>query len=159
LRFIPSFALELPFAYRRLDSVAVYAGEIRQFHAEASVKCCSVDDAAYRLNESQGGTKIAHARDRALHHQGLLGKERGIHGCERAVARLYRHTLHADWSSPAQVKADFRSASVLRNGRVVFNIAGNKYRLVVWINFPYRVVYVRFIGTHAQYDRIDAQTV
>jgi mRNA interferase HigB len=71
----------------------------------------------------------------------------------------YRHTLHADWSSPAQVKADFRSASVLRNGRVVFNIAGNKYRLVVWINFPYRVVYVRFIGTHAQYDRIDAQTV
>ena len=71
----------------------------------------------------------------------------------------YRHTLHADWSSPAEVKADFRSASVLKNGRVVFNIAGNKYRLVVWINFPYRVVYVRFIGTHAQYDRIDAQTV
>jgi mRNA interferase HigB len=57
------------------------------------------------------------------------------------------------------VKADFRSASVLRNGRVVFNIAGNKYRLVVWIDVPYRVVYVRFIGTHAQYDRIDAQTV
>lgn len=71
----------------------------------------------------------------------------------------YRHALHADWSSPAEVKADFGSASVLKNGRVVFNIAGNKYRLVVWINFPYRVVYVRFIGTHAQYDRIDAQTV
>jgi mRNA interferase HigB len=71
----------------------------------------------------------------------------------------YRHTMHADWSSPAEVKADFGSASVLKNGRVVFNIAGNKYRLVVWINFPYRVVYVRFIGTHAQYDRIDAQTV
>ena len=71
----------------------------------------------------------------------------------------YRHTMHADWSSPAEVKADLGSASVLKNGRVVFNIAGNKYRLVVWINFPYRVVYVRFIGTHAQYDRIDAQTV
>jgi len=42
---------------------------------------------------------------------------------------------------------------------VVFNIAGNKYRIVAWINYPYRVVYVRFIGTHAQYDRIDAQTV
>lgn len=43
--------------------------------------------------------------------------------------------------------------------RVVFNIAGNKYRIVVWINYPYRVVYIRFIGTHRQYDRIDAQTI
>jgi mRNA interferase HigB len=42
---------------------------------------------------------------------------------------------------------------------VVFNIAGNKYRVVVWINYAYRVVYVRFIGTHAQYDEIDAQTI
>ena len=57
------------------------------------------------------------------------------------------------------MKADFGSASILRGGRVVFNIAGNKYRLVVWINYPYRVVYVRFIGTHAQYDDIDAQTI
>jgi len=47
----------------------------------------------------------------------------------------------------------------LRDGRVVFNLAGNKYRLVVWINYPYHVVYIRFIGTHAQYDRIDAQTI
>ncbi len=71
----------------------------------------------------------------------------------------YRHALKADWASPADVKADFRGASILRDGRVVFNIAGNKYRLVVWINFAYRVVYVRFIGTHAQYDKIDAQTI
>lgn len=49
--------------------------------------------------------------------------------------------------------------SILRDGPVVFNIAGNKYRLVVWINYAYRVVYVRFIGTHSQYDRIDAQTI
>lgn len=52
-----------------------------------------------------------------------------------------------------------RSASVLRAGRVVFNIAGNKYRLVVKINYDYRVVYVRFVGTHAQYDTIDANTI
>jgi mRNA interferase HigB len=71
----------------------------------------------------------------------------------------YRHVLAADWASPAEVKAAFGSASILRNGRVVFNIAGNKYRLVVWINYPYRVMYVRFIGTHAQYDKIDAQTI
>ena len=71
----------------------------------------------------------------------------------------YRHTLSADWASPAEVKADFRHASILRDGRVVLNIAGNKYRIIVWINFGHRVVYIRFIGTHAQYDRIDAQTV
>lgn len=57
------------------------------------------------------------------------------------------------------MKADFAKASVLKGGRVVFNIAGNKYRIVVRINCPYRVVYVRFIGTHAAYDEIDAQTV
>ena len=75
------------------------------------------------------------------------------------VLAWYRHTLKADWASPAAVKADFGNASILRDNRVVFNIAGNKYRLVVWINYPYRVVYIRFLGTHAQYDRIDAQRI
>ena len=71
----------------------------------------------------------------------------------------YRHALKADWSSPSDVKQEFRNASILKDGRVVFNIAGNKYRLVVWINYTYRVVYIRFIGTHALYDKIDAQTI
>ena len=71
----------------------------------------------------------------------------------------YQQVLRADWASPADVKRDIGSASILRDGRVVFNIGGNKYRIVVWINYPYRVVYVRFIGTHRQYDRIDAQAV
>lgn len=71
----------------------------------------------------------------------------------------YRHVLKADWRLPSEVKREFGSASILRDGRVVFNIAGNKYRIVVWINYPYRVVYIRFIGTHAQYDRIDAQAI
>jgi mRNA interferase HigB len=70
-----------------------------------------------------------------------------------------RQVKAADWASPADVKRDVRTASVLKDGRVLFNIAGNKYRIVVWINYPYRVVYVRFIGTHAQYDAIDAQTI
>ena len=71
----------------------------------------------------------------------------------------YRHALKADWRAPADVKRDLGTASILRDGRVVFNIGANKYRLMVWINYPYRVVYVRFIGTHAEYDRIDAQNV
>tara|TARA_R110000868_G_scaffold134908_2_gene347192 strand:+ start:220 stop:522 length:303 start_codon:yes stop_codon:yes gene_type:complete len=71
----------------------------------------------------------------------------------------YRYALAADWSAPAAVKRDYRNASILKDGRVVFNIAGNKFRLIVWINYVYRVVYIRFIGTHAQYDNIDVQTI
>ena len=71
----------------------------------------------------------------------------------------YRQVLRADWASPAEVKRDIGSASILKDGRVVFNIGGNRYRIVVWINYPYRIIYVRFIGTHSEYDLIDAQTV
>lgn len=71
----------------------------------------------------------------------------------------FRQVKQADWAKPADVKRDIRTASILRDGRVVFNVAGNKYRVVVWINYPYRVVYIRFVGTHRQYDAIDAQTV
>jgi len=86
------------------------------------------------------------------------GKSAYADAREPALA-WYRHAIKADWRSPADVKREFGSASILRDGRVVFNLAGNKYRLVVWINYSYRVVYIRFIGTHAQYDRIDAQTI
>jgi mRNA-degrading endonuclease HigB of HigAB toxin-antitoxin module len=58
----------------------------------------------------------------------------------------------ADWAKPADIKHDTRSASIFRDGRVVFNIAGNKYRIRVWINCPNRVVYMRFVGTHREYD-------
>jgi mRNA interferase HigB len=71
----------------------------------------------------------------------------------------YRSVLKANWSKPSDVKAQFGTASILRDGRAVFDIAGNKYRIVVWINYAYRVVYVRFIGTHKQYDAIDPQTI
>ena len=57
------------------------------------------------------------------------------------------------------IRQRYRSASILRSNRVVFDIGGNKYRLVVRINYHYRVVYIRFVGTHAEYDRIDAETV
>lgn len=78
---------------------------------------------------------------------------------EEPALAWYREVIKADWATPNQVKEKFSSASVLRDGRVVFNIAGNKYRVVVWINYPYRVVYIRFVGTHRQYDAIDAQTI
>lgn len=71
----------------------------------------------------------------------------------------YRQVKQADWGSPADVKRDVGSASILKDGRVVFNIGGNKYRMVVWINYPYRVVYVCFVGTQREYDAIDAQAI
>jgi mRNA interferase HigB len=65
----------------------------------------------------------------------------------------------AQWTNPADVKAQYHNASILKRGRVIFNIAGNKYRLVVHIDFPRQVIYIRFIGTHRQYDKIDPETI
>ena len=66
---------------------------------------------------------------------------------------------NAEWATPAEVKAHYGNASILKDGRVVFNICGNKYRLVVRINYDFFTIYVRFVGTHAEYDDIDAQTI
>lgn len=65
----------------------------------------------------------------------------------------------ANWESPADVKNDYRTASILKNNRVVFNICGNKYRLVAEINYRQRLVFIRFIGTHREYDIIDAEEI
>jgi mRNA interferase HigB len=70
----------------------------------------------------------------------------------------YREAKQAEWSDPMEIKAQYRSASILKGGRVVFNIAGNKYRLVVGINYNTKTVFIKFIGTHRQYDKIDIET-
>ena len=77
---------------------------------------------------------------------------------EQPLKAWHRLVSRASWRTPADVKASFRSASFVGE-RVVFNIATNKYRLVVWINYPYQTAYVRFVGTHAEYDKIDVETV
>lgn len=78
---------------------------------------------------------------------------------EEPLKAWFKVTGKAAWRNPQDVKKLYRNASILKDGRAVFNIAGNKYRLVVWINYAYGVVYIRFIGTHEEYDKIDAQTV
>ena len=65
----------------------------------------------------------------------------------------------ASWKSPADIKTHYGSASILKNGRVVFNICGNKYRLVVKINYSAAIVLVRFMGTHKEYDGINAEVI
>src|SRR5580765_3209549 len=78
---------------------------------------------------------------------------------EQALKAWFREASKADWATPAEVKAAFRTASIVGNNRVVFNICGNKYRLIGKVNYGYRVLYIRFIGTHAQYDRINVEEV
>ena len=65
----------------------------------------------------------------------------------------------ASWNGPADIKAIYRNASFIANNRVVFNIKGNHYRLVVVVVYQHSVVYIRFVGTHAAYDQIDATTI
>jgi mRNA interferase HigB len=78
---------------------------------------------------------------------------------EQALKSWYAIAKHADWTCPQDVKDQFRSASIIGGNRVVFNIAGNKYRLIVAFNYPYRIGYIRFVGTHSQYDEVDAETI
>jgi len=109
---------------------------------------------------SQYGTTIKTMRIIALSTLKDFWEGKPTHAdAKEPILAWYRHTLKADWASPTGVKLDFGTASILQNGRVVFNIAGNKYRLVVWINYSYRVVYIRFVGTHAKYDKIDAENI
>ncbi|MGH6952711.1 MAG: type II toxin-antitoxin system HigB family toxin [Alphaproteobacteria bacterium] len=89
----------------------------------------------------------------------LLASDPAYADAREPVMAWYRQVRAADWATPAGVKRDIATASILRDGRVVFNVAGNKYRIVVWINYAYRVVYIRFIGTHERYDEIDAQAI
>ena len=71
----------------------------------------------------------------------------------------YANASRADWRSPADIKAAYRSASFIANNRVVFNIKGNDYRLVAAVHYNRGMMFIRFIGTHREYDRIDADTI
>jgi mRNA interferase HigB len=83
----------------------------------------------------------------------------GRHDAEMPLRTWVQLVRLAKWQMPTDVKSMFRSADILPNGRVVFDIGGNKYRLVAAVHYRGQRVYVRFIGTHAQYDTIDALRV
>ncbi len=85
--------------------------------------------------------------------------EAGHADAKQPLETWFEISRKADWYSPDAVKQVFRNASIIADNRVVFNIGGNKYRLVVKINYPYRVVYIRFVGTHKEYDRVNVEEV
>ena len=74
---------------------------------------------------------------------------------EKQMSEWYNFCASAKWNSPHELKADLRSASILRNHRVVFNVCGNKYRIVALIDYERHGMLVRFVGTHEQYDAIE----
>ena len=78
---------------------------------------------------------------------------------EAPLQAWLREAMAANWTKPTDVKAKFRHASILKAGRVVFNIRGNKYRLVTVINYEAGLVRIRWVGTHREYDRIDVEAV
>ena len=78
---------------------------------------------------------------------------------EQPLKTWFAEVTKAGWTQPSDIKAYYRSASVLKSRRVVFNIKGNEYRLIVAIAYRLQIVYVKFIGTHADYDKVDANTV
>lgn len=78
---------------------------------------------------------------------------------ESALKAWFEDTRRANWRNPNDIKNIYRSASILPNNRVVFNIKGNNYRLIVQIRYDLGIVFIRFIGTHAEYDKIDATTI
>lgn len=66
----------------------------------------------------------------------------------------YNYVRKSNWQTPHEIKASLRNASILKNNRVVFNLCGNKYRIVVRIDYKFQIVFIRFVGTHQQYDQI-----
>lgn len=79
--------------------------------------------------------------------------------CEEQLKCWFKEAEEAKWKNPRDIKREYPTASFLHDNRVVFNIKGNNYRLVVMINFDYGIIWIRFVGTHAQYDKINASKI
>lgn len=79
--------------------------------------------------------------------------------CASQLMSWYHEASKARWKNPNDIKREFPSASFLKDNRIVFNIKGNDYRLIVRINYDYGVIWIRFVGTHRQYDKINATTI
>ena len=71
----------------------------------------------------------------------------------------FHEASKAEWVAPSQIKKDYPNASFIAGNRVVFNIKGNHYRLIVKINYGYQMIWIRFVGTHAEYDKVNAKTI
>lgn len=78
---------------------------------------------------------------------------------EQQLKSWFQETSKAEWKNPNEIKTEYPSSSILNDNRVVFNIKGNSYRLIIRINYDYQMVWIRFVGTHAEYDKINANEI
>lgn len=78
---------------------------------------------------------------------------------EQALKSWYAEAKKSDWQKPNDIAIEYPSVSFISNNRVVFNIKGNKFRLICVIKYDFKIVYIRFIGTHADYDKINAEEI
>lgn len=78
---------------------------------------------------------------------------------EQQLKSWYKEAGEASWKHPNDIKKEYPAASILSNNRVVFNIKENKYRLIIKLNYDYQMIWIRFIGTHGEYDKIDASKI
>lgn len=78
---------------------------------------------------------------------------------EQMLKAWYHEAIQANWKTPDDIKDKYGNASILADNRVVFNICGNKYRLIVKIMYRIGWIYIRFIGTHKEYDKINAEEI
>lgn len=83
----------------------------------------------------------------------------GHSDCQQQLKAWYQEADNANWKGPKEIKKEYPSSSFLANNRVVFNIKGNKYRLIVRINYEYQMIWIRFVGTHSEYDKVDANKI
>lgn len=79
--------------------------------------------------------------------------------CEEQLKSWYNEVSKTNWNSPHELKKEYPSASILEDNRIVFNIKGNNYRLIVKINYEYKIIWIKFIGTHSEYDKINANKI
>ena len=112
-----------------------------------------------RLRKSHFGTIIYLMRVIAVSTLKCFWEQPKYLESEQPLKAWFQEVSHATWQQPADIKAQYGNASILKNRRVVFNIKGNDFRLVVAVSYKLQLIFVKFVGTHKQYDAIDAQTV
>jgi mRNA interferase HigB len=78
---------------------------------------------------------------------------------EQPLKAWYDEASRAEWNSPTDIKSTYRNASIIANNRVVFNIKGNDYRLIIHVCYDIKIIFIRFVGTHSEYDNVDATTI
>ncbi len=79
--------------------------------------------------------------------------------CEEQLKSWFNEVNKANWNTPNDLKKEYPTASILGDNRAIFNIKGNNYRLIVKINYEYKILWIRFVGTHVEYDKIDANNI